>query len=135
MNEYHAICIFSTLKMEIGRRARPTKSKESPSRRCLQSLWVGGIFSLEGGHEFLNCLLKCLVLRRSSGPSYVSIILPFTDWQNDLHLILGFDLRLLHRPLLDLATLIATATRVFLGTVSIGSCEDRSGYVYCRVPH
>ena len=90
MNDCHAICIFSTLKMEIGRRARPTGSKESPLRRCLQSLWVGGIFFLAGGREFLNCVLMCIVLRRSSEPSYVSITPPFTDWQNDLHLILGF---------------------------------------------
>ena len=35
---------------DFGRRARPTESKESPLRRCLQSLWVGGIF-LFGGSE------------------------------------------------------------------------------------
>ena len=60
---------------------------------------------------------------------------PFTDWQNDLHLILGFDRWFLLRPLLDLATLITAATRYFSGTVPIGSCEDRSGYACCRVPH
>lgn len=36
---------------------------------------------------------------------------PFTDWQNDLHLISGFDHWFLYRPLLDLATLITAATR------------------------
>ena len=59
----------------------------------------------------------------------------FTVWQNDLHLILGFNHRLLACPCLDLATLIATATGAFSGAASIGSCEDRSGYVYHRVPH
>lgn len=62
-------------------------------------------------------------------------ILPFTDWQNDLHLILRIDYRLLACPCLDLATLIATATKTFPGSASIGSCEDRSGYVCHRVPH
>lgn len=37
-------------------------------------------------------------------------ILPFTDWQNDLHLISGIDRRFLLRPLPDLATLITAAT-------------------------
>ena len=39
------------------------------------------------------------------------LIHPFADWQNDLHLISGFDRRFLHFPLLDLATLITAATR------------------------
>lgn len=60
---------------------------------------------------------------------------PFTDWQNDLHLIMGVDHRFPLRPLLDLATLITAATRQFPDAVSIGSCEDRSGYVCYRVPH
>lgn len=59
----------------------------------------------------------------------VGKLLPFTDWQNDLHLISGFDPLFLYRPLLDLATLITAATRSFPDTVSIGACEDRSGYV------
>lgn len=41
----------------------------------------------------------------------VKMIIPFTDWQNDLHLISGLDRRFLLRPLLDLATLISAATR------------------------
>lgn len=60
---------------------------------------------------------------------------PFTDWQNDLHLILGVDHGFLHCPLSDLVKLINAAARAFLGAHFIGSCEDRSGYVYCRVPH
>ena len=59
---------------------------------------------------------------------------PFTDWQNDLHLISGIDHGLLLRPLPDLATLITAVTRYFSVAASIGSCEDRSGYVSCRVP-
>lgn len=39
--------------------------------------------------------------------------LPFTDWQNDLHLILGFVYRQFVRYLPDLATLITAATRQF----------------------
>ena len=62
-------------------------------------------------------------------------ILPFTDWQNDLRLISRFDHRFLHRPLYDLATLITAATRYFSDAASIGSSEDRSGYVFCSVPH
>lgn len=60
---------------------------------------------------------------------------PFTDWLNDLHLIYGVDYKLLACPCLDLATLITAATRYFSGAASIGSCEDRSGYVCYRVPH
>lgn len=62
-------------------------------------------------------------------------ILPFADWQNDLHLILGIEHGYFLRLMLDLATLMSTVTRYFSGTAYIGSCEDRSGYVYCRVPH
>lgn len=36
---------------------------------------------------------------------------PFTDWQNDLHLISGIDHRFPLRLSLDLATLITAATR------------------------
>lgn len=36
---------------------------------------------------------------------------PFTDWQNDLHLILKFDRRQFVRYSPDLATLITAATR------------------------
>lgn len=35
----------------------------------------------------------------------------------------------------DLATPITTAARQFIGAVSIGSCEGRSGHACCRVPH
>ena len=37
--------------------------------------------------------------------------------------------------LLVLAKLITAATRAFSGAHSIGSCDDRSGYVCCRVLH
>lgn len=60
---------------------------------------------------------------------------PFTDWQNDLHLNMGVAHGLFRFALFDLVILKAAVTRYFSGTVSIGSCEDRSGYVYCRVPH
>ena len=60
---------------------------------------------------------------------------PFTDWQNDLRLISGIDYDLFPCPLSNLATLITAATRYFSGAVPIGSSEDRSGYVCCRVPH
>lgn len=70
---------------------------------------------------------SCLVLQSSTPP--------FTGWQNDLHLISGFDHRLLPCAYSDLTTLIDAATRAFPGAVSIGSCEDRSGYVCHRVPH
>lgn len=63
------------------------------------------------------------------------IALPFTDWQNDLHLILGTAKGHFVCFRLDLAKLITAATRAFSGAHSIGSCEDRSGYVCCRVPH
>ena len=62
-------------------------------------------------------------------------ILPFTDWQNDLHLISGIDHRYFLCPSPDLATHITAATGQFPDATSIGSCEDRSGYVYYRVPH
>ena len=62
-------------------------------------------------------------------------LLPFTDWQNDLHLIIGTVQGHFLCSRLDLAKLIAAATRAFSGAHSIGSCEDRSGYVCCRVPH
>lgn len=35
----------------------------------------------------------------------------------------------------DLASPITTAARQFIGAVSIGSCEGRSGHACCRVPH
>lgn len=65
----------------------------------------------------------------SKGPHSISSDLPFTDWQNDLHLIIVTAQR--HFPYLrpDLAKLITAATRAFSGAHSIGSCEDRSGYV------
>lgn len=82
---------------------------------------------MEGGREFLNCVLMCLVLRRSSEPSYVSITPPFTDWQNDLRLISGFVYRQFVRYLAYLATLIAAATRQFAGAASIGSAKIGAG--------
>ena len=60
---------------------------------------------------------------------------PFTDWQNDLHLISGFVYRKFVRHFPDLATLITAAIRSFPDVVSIGSREDRSGYDCHRVPH
>lgn len=52
---------------------------------------------------------------------------PFTDWQNDLHLIVGTAQRhfLCLRP--DLAKLIAAATRAFSGAHSIGSAKIGAG--------
>lgn len=52
---------------------------------------------------------------------------PFTDWQNDLHLIVGTAQRhfLCLRP--DLAKLIAAATRTFSGAHSIGSAKIGAG--------
>ena len=60
---------------------------------------------------------------------------PFTDWQNDLRLIPGTVQGHFLCLCLDLAKLITAATRAFSGAHSIGSCEDRSGYVCCRVLH
>lgn len=62
-------------------------------------------------------------------------LLPFTDWQNDLHLIIGTVQGHFLRLRLDLAKLITAATRAFSGAHSIGSYQDRSGYVCCRVLH
>ena len=62
-------------------------------------------------------------------------ILPFTDWQNDLHLISGAAHGHFLCLCLDLTKLIAAATRAFSGAHSIGSYEDRSGYVCCQVLH
>ena len=52
---------------------------------------------------------------------------PFTDWQNDLHLIVGTAQRhfLCLRP--DLAKLIAAASRAFSGAHSIGSAKIGAG--------
>ena len=60
---------------------------------------------------------------------------PFTDWQNDLHLIVDTAHAISLCPRIDLAKLIAAATRAFSGAHSIGSCEDRSRYVCCQVLH
>ena len=57
----------------------------------------------------------------------VARLLPFTDWQNDLHLIVGTVRGRFLCLRLDLAKLIAAATKAFSGAHSIGSCEDRSG--------
>lgn len=55
------------------------------------------------------------------------MILPFTDWQNDLHLIVNIAhaIFLCHSP--DLAKLIAAATRAFSGAHSIGSAKIGAG--------
>lgn len=52
---------------------------------------------------------------------------PFTDWQNDLHLIPGAAHRYFLCLCLDLAKLIATATRAFSGAHSIGSAKIGAG--------
>ena len=87
-----------------------------------------------------KAIILAIELRgRSNCSSYAHLIdlnrFPFTDWQNDLHLNLGAAQGHLLYLRLDLGKLITAATRVFSGTASIGSCEDRSGYVCCRVPH
>ena len=53
----------------------------------------------------------------SKGPHSISPDLPFTDWQNDLHLIIVTAQR--HFPYLrpDLAKLIGAATRAFFGCI------------------
>lgn len=48
-------------------------------------------------------------------------LLPFTDWQNVLHLIIGTSLGYFLCPCIDLAKLITAATRAFSGAHSIGS--------------
>ena len=67
--------------------------------------------------------------------STLDAIPPFTDGQNDLHLIIDTAQEHFLYLRLDLAKLIAAATRALSGAHSIGSCEDRSGYVCCRVLH
>ena len=62
-------------------------------------------------------------------------LLPFTDWQNDLHLIVDIAHTISLCSRIDLAKLLIAATRAFSGAHSIGSCEDRSRYVCCQVPH
>ena len=53
--------------------------------------------------------------------------LPFTDWQNDLHLIIGTIQGHFLCLLIDLAKLIAAATRAFSGAHSIGSSKIGAG--------
>ena len=53
--------------------------------------------------------------------------LPFTDWQNDLHLIVGAAQRHFLCFRLDLAKLITAATRAFSGAHSIGSSKIGAG--------
>ena len=53
--------------------------------------------------------------------------LPFTDWQNDLHLIIGTVRGHFLCFRLDLAKLIAAATRAFSGAHSIGSAKIGAG--------
>ena len=77
-------------------------------------------------------MLPALLKNRNGG---CKPILPFTDWQNDLHLIVGVALAISPCSCIDLAKLISAATRAFSGAYSIGSREDRSGYVCCRVLH
>ena len=47
---------------------------------------------------------------------------PFTDWQNDLRLIIGIVQGHFLCLRLDLAKLVTAATRAFSGAHSIGSC-------------
>lgn len=54
-------------------------------------------------------------------------ILPFTDWQNDLHLILGVEQGFILCSSSDLTKLIAAATRAFSGAHSIGSAKIGAG--------
>lgn len=75
-------------------------------------------------------MLPALLKNRNGG---CKPILPFTDWQNDLHLIVGVAHAISLCSCIDLAKLISAATRAFSGAHSISSCEDRSGYVCCQV--
>ena len=52
---------------------------------------------------------------------------PFTDWQNDLHLIIGTTQGHLLCLRLDLAKLITAATGAFSGAHSIGSAKIGAG--------
>lgn len=52
---------------------------------------------------------------------------PFTDWQNDLHLIIGTSLGHFLCFCIDLAKLITAATRAFSGAHSIGSAKIGAG--------
>ena len=54
-------------------------------------------------------------------------IFPFTDWQNDLHLIVDIVHAISLCPRIDLAKLIAAATRAFSGAHSIGSSKIGAG--------
>lgn len=63
----------------------------------------------------------------SKGPHSISSELPFTDWQNDLHLIIGTSLGQFLCFYIDLAKLIAAATRAFSGAHSIGSAKIGAG--------
>ena len=67
--------------------------------------------------------------------STLDAIPPFTDGQNDLHLIIDTAQEHFLYLRLDLGKLIAAATRAFSGAHSIGSHKDRSGYVCCRILH
>ena len=58
------------------------------------------------------CIQQLFCSRAASIHTFRSFLTsPFTDWQNDLHLISGFDRWFLYRRLLDLATLINAASR------------------------
>ena len=55
------------------------------------------------------------------------MIPPFTDWQNDLHLIVDIAHTISLCSRIDLAKLIAAATRAFSGAHSIGSAKIGAG--------
>ena len=57
MNDSHVIRIFSTLKRElvVGRDQR--NQKKAHREDVFNLFGLEAFFSLEGGHEFLNCLL------------------------------------------------------------------------------
>lgn len=70
-----------------------------------------------------DCSIKVGVLR----PPRQNLTLPFTDWQNDLRLIIGTVQGHFICFRLDLAKLIAAATRAFSGAHSIGSAKIGAG--------
>lgn len=70
-----------------------------------------------------DCSIIVGVLR----PPRQNLTLPFTDWQNDLRLIIGTVQGHFLCFRLDLAKLIAAATRSFSGAHSIGSAKIGAG--------
>ena len=85
----------------------------------------------ERGKVGMAMLMEAVDICACKRSSIRKPILPFTDWQNDLHLIVDIAHSISLCSRIDLAKLIGAATRAFSGAHSIGSCEDRSGYV-CR---